>query len=356
MLPELFAQLNDSGIRVVLLVPTAPQNVSVPDYCEVKVLKLASYSWFTRLMFDQLLLPLWLMGRHDTVLFCSGNFPPLVKTVPTVVLVRNAVYFEPQFLGRETAFRRHLLRAQAALIRLGAHGCRAIHYPSQYMRALFESQAPGLRSHGVLNYYGIRDLMLRARETTSRPPANDRLTFLYVMNYTLQKNVGYLLHALVLARDRGVNVRVIVTSWLDAGPRSTKVEDRLLIEQHELVEQGYLRMVGPTYGADLVRLYQDVDACVFPSICESFGHPLVEALAVGKPIVCADRSYAREICGNLAKYVDPERPEDLVRLWERWPKVAHEYVPPRLDALTARFSWPDHVSRLLETLVPQATA
>src|SRR5262249_37321169 len=157
--------------------------------------------------------------------------------------------------------------------------------------------------------------------------ADGRLVFLYVMTYTLQKNLAFVLRALAQARSEGLRVAVAVTSRLDGGSPTSFARDRELIERHDLIGSGYLIPVGPKNGEELVRLYHDVDACLFPSVCESFGHPLVEALALRKPLVCADRPYAREVCGPHALYVDPDRPEELVRLWREWPAV-RDRLPP----------------------------
>ena len=44
---------------------------------------------------------------------------------------------------------------------------------------------------------------------------------------------------------------------------------------------------------------------VFPSYLETFGHPLLEAMASGIPIVAADIPVFREIAGDAASYADP---------------------------------------------------
>lgn len=357
VLPELFRQLEGTGTRVVLLVPTLPQGIDIPTWCEVRVLRRTANNWLLHLLFDQFALPLRLAGAPGAVLFCSGSFAPLVKTAPTVVLIRNAIYFDPEFLRREHWTRRRWLKVQGALIRLTARGCRALHYPSRYMRLLAEQSATELSKIGMVNYYGIKEGISAARNGGSQAhPAGAPLRFLYVMNYTLQKNLGYLLQALALARDRGTKVQVLVTSWLDKGPIATASEDRELIARHALIESAFLLPIGPKHGKELTQLYGAVDGCVFPSICESFGHPMVEALAAGRPIICADRMYAREICGDLALYVDPARPEDLVRIWERWPEVIAGHAAADLETLTNRFSWPAHVSLLLDTLLDRAVA
>jgi glycosyltransferase involved in cell wall biosynthesis len=44
---------------------------------------------------------------------------------------------------------------------------------------------------------------------------------------------------------------------------------------------------------------------VIPSKLESFGLPYYESLALGCPIVAADRDFAREACGEAGSYADP---------------------------------------------------
>lgn len=356
ILPEIVELLDGRGVRVVLLLPEPIEGVPLPDWVETRALPHFASSHLRRLVFDQVILPAWLVGRRGTVLYCSGSFAPVVKPARTVALVRNAIYFDDAFLRLESPGNRALLRLQGRLIALGARGCAAVHYPSRSMRELVEARHPGLRPAGAVNLYGVAGDFARARRAAPEPAAgSDRIRFLYVMNYTLQKNLGYLLEALALARASELPVRVVLTSRLEEGSAAWATRDRALIEEHDLVESGYLTLAGPAYGPELIELYTSVDACVFPSICESFGHPLVEAMAAGKPLVCADRPYARELCGEHAIYVDPERPEDLVEVWRRWPEIVEVWQPVPIEWLERRFSWPQHVTRLFESLLARAT-
>lgn len=353
VLPELFRQLQGTGTRVVLMLPAELPGVPIPEWCEVRVYPFVAYNAIGRLLFDHVVLPLQLRGRRKASLFCSGSFPPLFKSIRTIVLVRNAIYFEQDFLRREEPLRRLLFKLQGVMIRYGARRCDAVHYPSRYMRQLAEDGCATMSARGVLNYYGIARRLVDARGEEPPPHVTPAgwTTFLYVMNYTLQKNLGFLLRALARAHELRLKVRVVVTSDLHPTRRTFCLEDRALIHRHDLVGAGYLVPLGHTDGEDLVRLYHQLDACIFPSICESFGHPLVEALALGKPIICADRPYAREICGQHALYVDPDRPEDLVDVWRRWPEAAASIPTAQLADLTSMFSWQRHVSRLLEDLL-----
>lgn len=55
----------------------------------------------------------------------------------------------------------------------------------------------------------------------------------------------------------------------------------------------------------MVEAYAAADGLFFPSVLESYGLPLVEAMGAGLAIVAADRPYARCLCGDRAHYFSP---------------------------------------------------
>jgi glycosyltransferase involved in cell wall biosynthesis len=346
--PELAAQLAGRDVRVVLLLPAPVEGLEFPDFFDVRVMPRASRNALTRFVYDQFILPFQLWREGADALFCSASFAPLIKTTRTVVLLRNAIYFDNNLMRQELPARRRSWRLQSRLIAAGARTCAAVMYPSQAMRELTETMFPSLKPRGFVNLYGVN---VKGQKTTlpNPQPPTPTPTFLYVMTYTLQKNLNFLLRALVAAKKEGWPGQLLVTSRLDDRPPACWEADWRLIEEHDLINSGYLKPVGPQYGANLARLYQEVDACIFASFCESFGHPLVEALAHSKPLVCIDLPYAREICGDAAIYFDGQKPEDLVEIWRNWSVLEK----PKIEQgeFMARFSWRKHTARLVKKLL-----
>lgn len=68
----------------------------------------------------------------------------------------------------------------------------------------------------------------------------------------------------------------------------------------------------------LVSLYKYAEACVAPSLLESFGIVPAEALCCGTPCVVSDIPAFREVYGDAVLYCDPDRPtvmaDAIVRL------------------------------------------
>lgn len=73
----------------------------------------------------------------------------------------------------------------------------------------------------------------------------------------------------------------------------------------------WLKCVGHLNHEACLMQYAVADALVFPSVLESYGLPLVEAMTIGLPILAADLPYAKVLCGEEAIYFDPDSAESL---------------------------------------------
>lgn len=69
--------------------------------------------------------------------------------------------------------------------------------------------------------------------------------------------------------------------------------------------------VGPVSPDELVWLYRNADALVFPSLDEGFGLPPLEAMACGTPVVASTRGALPEILGECAITVDATSPASI---------------------------------------------
>ena len=111
----------------------------------------------------------------------------------------------------------------------------------------------------------------------------------------LVKSCPQLPHRLVLAgQDTWFGARVREAA------RQSGIEDRI-------------SFLGFVSDDDLLQLYNAADCFVFPSYYEGFGIPILEAMACGRAVVCANTSSIPEVADGAGLLFDPYQPEEIAR-------------------------------------------
>ncbi len=72
-----------------------------------------------------------------------------------------------------------------------------------------------------------------------------------------------------------------------------------------------IRFLGFVDDSALPMLYRAAKAMVYPSLFEGFGHPPIEAMACGCPVVTSTRGSLAEVVDGSAGIFDPERVDDI---------------------------------------------
>ena len=132
---------------------------------------------------------------------------------------------------------------------------------------------------------------------------------LFVSSLWPYKNCEGLLRAWALARgDLGNRQLAIV------GPaRDERYAARLHSLAAELGISAEVIFVGGVPLEETARFYQAADVFVYPSFNETFGLPILEAMACGCPVVTSNTSAMPEIAGGAAVLCDPKDPASIAR-------------------------------------------
>ncbi|QQA42857.1 glycosyltransferase family 4 protein [Pelagovum pacificum] len=106
--------------------------------------------------------------------------------------------------------------------------------------------------------------------------------------------------------------------------------------------QGVIEVAGLSDGA-VASLLQGARALLFPSLAEGFGLPLIEAAALGTPVVCGDLAICREVLGDRGIYLAT----DDRYLWINTINELAEQAPQNVFPSSAVPQWSDHFKIVL---------
>lgn len=249
---------------------------------------------------DQVLVPLWARRGRADVLVSLLNHGPRVAGVPHIVFQRNAWYFDGAAGGGAG------IRARRALALAACRGASAVVTPTHAMaRSVVSALGPEppvvVIPHGIDTAYfapGLsdgRELVDRALAGTGRP------RLVYVALASPHKGHDELLAAVRVVAASFPDTTLALTIGPDEPPHGGDREraQRLIAEAADMPA---VRFVGRCGRAGVRALYDWADIAVFPSRLESFGFPLVEAMAMGLPVVASDMSVSRELAGDAALF------------------------------------------------------
>ena len=149
---------------------------------------------------------------------------------------------------------------------------------------------------------------------------------LFVSRLAREKNVDLLLDAV---RESRVPVRLVIGG---DGPERAALEARA----DELRLADRIRFLGALERAALPDLYASADAFVFPSITETQGLVLVEALAAGALVIAADAPPVREVLDGAGRLVGPTA-RSFARAFEEVPLAPDAQETAKAVAAAARY-------------------
>jgi glycosyltransferase involved in cell wall biosynthesis len=102
----------------------------------------------------------------------------------------------------------------------------------------------------------------------------------------------------------GASVQLVIVGL--RGRATPEIESALAGGRRDLV-----RVLGWVDDALLASLYRRALALAFPSLYEGFGLPILEAMALGTPVVTSAFGAMAEVAGDAAELVDPYSVESI---------------------------------------------
>ncbi len=272
-----------------------------------------------RILFEQFIMPLMVWLLRLDILFCPGNSIPFHCSCLSVMVIQNLLYFHFQetstllhrkkrkFHARMQLWyysyitRRSAIKADK-IITVSENAKREI---MEYFK--IEDSKISVVYHGLgtqfRNYMEDQGFTERTVEGLGLKPNY----LLYVGAVVPHKNVDILVSALSILKDRYSTPCQLVIAGSDHAGYSLRL--RSIASKLGVLDQ--ITFLGHIPYKELPALYNGARVFVMPSLCESFGLPILEAMACGRPVVCSNASSLPEIAGDSALLVDPKNPAEI---------------------------------------------
>jgi len=300
--------------------------------------------FFSNLVWEQLVLPIFARIMRVDVTLSLANYGPLAAP-SQIIMLRNSL----AVVGKETRLLKRLywvgLTVMTALSLFASKRAIAV---SRYARsALSFGFGDQLQNKVSVVYHGVNNMF---RPSTERR-AGDYL--LAVSDIYVQKNLHTLIHALATVKKSFPDIVLKVAGRPIDAEYLAELEAAIAAENLT----GSIMFLGTCSTEQLLHLYQDCKLFVFPSTVETFGNPLVEAMACGAPIASSNTAAMPEILGNAAVFFDPL---DASEMAERISSLladdaARERLAHNALLRAQRFSWQSTASQtadVIKSVVP----
>jgi len=277
--------------------------------------------------------------------FSAGEITPAHPPCPRIASFRNPSVFQQLDPAAPRSERLRLLTLRA-LARMSARGCERIVFVSEDSARWIGDAIELPQERRAVIHHGIDPRPWRAARLRGRTQA--RRYILSVSSVYRYKNFVRLIEAyrlLAARREAGTPDLVLIGDEQDVDYGRKMREARAAAGR--LAEQ--IRILGEVPYADVHGWYGGAELFVFPSTLETFGHPLLEAMAAEVPVVAADLPVFREIAADAVRYVDPFDVEALATAMaaDLEPSPAREQRVRRAAERVRRFGWDRSATRLL---------
>lgn len=298
---------------------------------------------------EQISLPLAVRKYKPDILHCTANTAPFYCTCPMIVTIHDIIYIE------ETSFEGSPYQNFGNLYRkfVVPHAIKKatkIVTVSNYEKAIITDICNVDPEKIDVIYNGVSERFHNKfpKDNIEAFRANHNLPdqfILFLGNTAPKKNTAGAIKAYIRYCQNTKNpLKLVVTDFSASSVLKILEKHGQLGLMRNIVTPGYIS------SADMPRMYNCASLFIYPSLRESFGLPVLEAMSCGIPVITSDIPPLREVGGDAAIFTDPENEESIAAEMSNILEndtTRLEYVKMGL-ARAAMFSWQKSAKKLIE--------
>lgn len=298
-------------------------------------------------VWEQITLPRAVKKYNLDILHCTSNTAPIFCDIPLVLTLHDIIFLEPRDKNNKSVYQNMGWLYRRKVVPRILNRCRKIITVSEFEKQniINKLSIPEKRMAMIYNGYNewfkpLRDVADIYKSYIEKPGY-----FFFLGNTDPKKNTERTLIAYSKYLEKSTIKRKLLMADLGKAYLDGIIE-RNHIEniREKIVMPGYI------VNSDLPYIYNSAFAFLYTSLRESFGIPLLEAMACGTPVITSNTSSMPEIAGQDAILINPESPEEITEKMLRL-ETDEEYYNAQKEIGLKRaelFSWRKTAEQLLK--------
>ncbi|MDD4437865.1 MAG: glycosyltransferase family 1 protein [Tissierellia bacterium] len=334
-------QIDDTNEYFILVFPGKDRCLQETANFHIVEIKCPTY-----ILWEQVALPLALHQIKPDLVHCTSNTAPLYCPWPLLLTLHDIIFLEKK-KGSNRSFYQYLGRIYRRwIVPRVIRKCKLIITVSDYEREHIQKSLCLSQNSIITIYNGLNPVFSPSQkdQAIAKRYIPEEVYLFFLGNTDPKKNTSTTLKAYSIYLKKSRQKLPLLIADLE----ESAIDDLLLNEELTAIKP-HLYYPGYIPNKDLPYVYTGSFAFLYTSLRESFGLPLLEAMASGTPVIASNSSAIPEVAGDGAFLVDPTDPEaialQLVAL-EEDANLYDKQVRYGLNRATS-FSWKKTARELL---------
>lgn len=259
-------------------------------------------------LWEQIGLPLAIEKIKPDILHCTSNTAPIWCNVPLILTLHDIIFLEKKRGNNKSVYQNLGWYYRRYVVPKILPKCKVIITVSNFERNHIQENLKINVNKLIAVYNGFSSHFkpdTNYVKTTKKYIDKDKYLF-FLGNTDPKKNTLRVLKAYNIYMQKSeLPIPLLIADLKE------EVIDSYLKEGNITSIKPMLYFPGYIPNADLPAIYSGAFAFIYTSLRESFGIPILEAMACGTPVITSNTSAMPEIAGNGAILADPTDENDI---------------------------------------------
>lgn len=265
-------------------------------------------------LWEQWALPRAAKKHGIEILHCTSNTAPPWCDIPLVLTLHDIIFLEPRDKQNHSLYQNMGWLYRRLDVPRILNKCQRIITVSNFeLENIVEKlKIPRERMAMIYNGYNEWFKQIKDTENICQKYISEKGYFFFLGNTDPKKNTERTLVAYSnYLRLSNVKRKLLMADLDSAYLNSIIQRNHIENIRDNIVMPGYI------VNSDLPYIYNGAFAFLYTSLRESFGIPLLEAMACGTPVITSNTSSMPEIAGTDAILIHPENSEEITQMMLR---------------------------------------